>query len=318
MQRGLLLLLCVGFTFGQINSVFSIDDFSVSSPSLIIISPDGGVSSPISINETVTGAVYKIIGRERDLQLTMTSGSGNLVATASVTQDDFYVSFPNSASGYSLLQYDGPDGSMNLNPSGLGKIDFTTFGGYALHTFIRSDLATNVKFSLFSGSVYNVCNRTLNIPGNNENTEYYVDFSSFSGACDFTSIGAVEVSVFASDNIDLSFSSLDVVAPLPSSSSTTTPFFRPPSASHTPTPTPTPTPTRTTYPSSSNTPTCTPTPTRTPHNEGKYACCLYYSKTENYESAFCQKQNYLCPPIYDFYPVTNETVSSCSDCYGAG
>jgi len=90
------------------------------------------------------------------------------------------------------------------------------------------------------------------------------------------------------------------------------PFESNSSPSYTQSPIHTPSPTRT-----SQTPTRTVSrfvaPTSTPF-KGEYVCCLYFSAQEQYESAFCQLNTYLCPAIPSFTPVGNYTTNSCDSC----
>jgi len=62
------------------------------------------------------------------------------------------------------------------------------------------------------------------------------------------------------------------------------------------------------------TPTRTATPQRTPAPPSQYTCCLYFSPSEHYETALCQRIGYTCPPVQNFSPVGNYTISSCNDC----
>merc|ERR1712137_1499988 len=108
-----------------------------------------------------SGTNSSILGTERDMELYISAGNTNYVATAGVFSQEFACSTPSYTTGYSLLQYDGNDESMKLNPKGLGGIDLTADGSNAFSTNIGSDVATNVTFIVYSGYAHANCTYQL-------------------------------------------------------------------------------------------------------------------------------------------------------------
>merc|ERR1719387_3411235 len=115
-----------------------IDDFTTVTPQIIV--------------QTRSTTASDILGGERDLRLTVLSGSDNLVLSSGVSNGLFQCATPAGARGRSTLQFDGVDGSINLNPSGLGGLNFRNNGGNSFRVSVTSDLATRVDFLVYSGS----------------------------------------------------------------------------------------------------------------------------------------------------------------------
>jgi len=222
----------------QFQDLFFIDDFTIESPTIVIVIPNGA-SFPVSDTRTTSGPDANIIGTERNILLTVDSGSANLVLTSGVAGGSFSCATPNEARGSSLIQWDGVDGSVNLSPAGLGSRDFTAEDGFAIRTFIESDIATTVTFRFYSGSAGAMCARTLQIPGDDTTNEYIMEYTSFTNGCDFSNIGAVEIFVEMFDNVDVLIEIVSIYAPIPQT----------PSNTRTRTRTPTPTPSRSPTPS---------------------------------------------------------------------
>jgi hypothetical protein len=224
----------------QFQDITIIDDFSVQTPTIIILIP-ANPSFPIQDQRFVADSA--ILGGERDLNLIVTSGLAQLVLTAGVAGGTYSCSTPNGAQGTSLLQYDGVDGSMTLAPSGLNNDpdnDFTIGGAFALRTFIQVDIATTIDVFVYSGSASNSCKKTISLPGDDTNHEYILNYNTFQNVgsgCDFTNVGALEFKVQMSPNVDVIIEFFSTYGPVPT---TPTPSA---SRSRVPTPSPTPSPT---------------------------------------------------------------------------
>ena len=237
-MKSAFLLLFVAFAMvqaQQFQDLFFVDDFTIETPIIITLIP-GNPSFPIVDTAFTAGPNGNIIGGERDLQLTTLSGDSNLVLTSGVASGDFSCATPNEANGNSLIQWDGVDGSMNLVPNGLGGLDFTADNAFALRLFIESDLPTFIDVFVYSGSVGSQCTLRVNLPGGDTKDEYILDFTDFSGSCSFGNVGAVEIQVEMSDNIDVLLELISVYGPVPTTPSPTR------SRTRTPTPTPSVTP----------------------------------------------------------------------------
>jgi len=230
------LLVIAAFTSAQqFQDVFFVDDFEVETPTIIIIIPN---NPSFPIVETAFTQDASILGGERDLQLTTLSGNSNLILTAGVASGSYTCSTPNEARGNSLLQYDGIDGTMTLNPSGLGSVNFEQEDAFAIRTEIESDLVTTIDFRAYESGSSSPCTRTVQVPGDDTQNEYILDYTSFSGNCDFSNIGAFEIFVNMADNVDVLITLLSIYGPVPITPSPTRTPTPAPSATRTPTPTP--------------------------------------------------------------------------------
>ena len=173
-----------------------IDNFAVSQPALIIVSTN---SFPIIVYNTEETASTDILGNERDLQLTMTGGSPNVISTASVTSGTFTTSIGKGGEGYALLQYDGVDGSMNLNTTGLTSVPGASLG---LNLFSNGGTMFNLTYISnynINGAiyVYDVDSGVSFLPltfsaTNNKISTIFGSFYDFEGFCDLSKVGAIE------------------------------------------------------------------------------------------------------------------------------
>merc|ERR1711998_794360 len=197
-----------------------IDDFTTVTPQIII---QTALDSQYPIVQTRSTVASDVLGGERDLRLTVFSGTDNLVLSSGVSNGLFQCATPAGARGQSTVQYDGADGSINLSPSGLGGVNLRNNGGNSFRVSVTSDLATRVDFVVYSGSANARCvfNLTL-VAGSTVDTVLL--FSQFSSGCDFSSVGAIEIIALMEPNVDVQVSLFSVYGPIPA----------------TPTPTPTP------------------------------------------------------------------------------
>lgn len=207
------LLFChLFFAIVQGSDVRSIDDFEIATPSIVIVIPTNPTFPLCSDTYTYVGSSKEIIGGERDLSLTVYSGSENRVLVAGVTLGEFSCTSPVDTQSSSLLQYDGVDNSINLNPSGLGGIDFTLYGGNAIRLVAFSDAPTTISLVVYSGSVGEACYVNVTLPGYDYSREYILDFNSFTSGCDFQNVGAIEVITHTVSSVDIIIQSLYVYA----------------------------------------------------------------------------------------------------------
>jgi hypothetical protein len=224
----------------QFQDITIIDDFSIVTPTIIILIP-ANPSFPIINQAFVTDPA--ILGSERDLQLKVNQGLANLVLTAGVSGGTYSCSTPNNAQGVSLLQYDGIDGSMNLKADGLFSDpdnDFTIGGAFALRTFIKVDIGTTIDVFVYSGSSSAFCKKTITLPGDNTNHEYILNYNTFTntgGGCDFSNVGALEFSVNMAQNVDVIIEFFTTYGPVPVTPTATPSRTRSPAASASPSPT---------------------------------------------------------------------------------
>jgi len=181
-----------------------------------------------------------LIGGERDLQLTALTGVAFSLYTSDVSFGQWSLSTPSQASSQALLQYDGIDGSINLNTKGFEAITGAS-GGYdltvtskadGLHLTIVTDLDTQYTFNIYdvNGGSSTLVNSAV---GGDITDEVQLLFTSFKGNVDYTKVGAIEVRIEGLDNVDTAttlFALSGPTAVAPSASSVPPP----PGASKTP------------------------------------------------------------------------------------
>jgi len=248
-----LLALCV---FAQSKTdLLIIDDFQSGLQTIIIEIPANNNSLPITMTDfaSPSGNNVNILGGERDLELVVQTGAPNLILTAQILTGQFAVSTPNGASGFSTVQWDGKDNSINLNSQGLGGIDFTFSGNAAeLRATLDSDHATTFTITVVSMDGKQ-CVLELDVAEGSAAKDYTASYKDFSGNCDFTNVGAIEVTIDASLAVDADMELFSVFGVVPATPT--------PSKSHSKNPSQTRTPAGSKTPPSG---TRTPTPTRTP------------------------------------------------------
>jgi len=136
--------------------------------------------------------------------------------------------YKNSESG-AVVQYDGRDNSISLDINGLGNLDLTQVGtsDSFIFSFI-SDIDTDLLIEVYS-PYGNACEGYVDVSAtygsySYSDTIYYINFNSFSGNCDFTNVGAIELSFYSYDYADYitrMFATNNLV--VPSTSATPTP-----------------------------------------------------------------------------------------------
>jgi len=258
----------VGVSLSANVDIFVIDSFDVTSNTLVVVVPVSGASFPLTSTSFLT--TNSVFSGERDHLLSVENSPGNVAFSSSVSGGEYTSSAPSAGSAFTLVQYDGIDGSINLDAGGaLGDPngDFTSGKAFAIHVRLQSDQPTTVQVFIYSGSASDFCSTSFQVPGNSQVADYvanYVDFDSTGAGCDFTNVGAVEVSTDLPANVDIT------VQLFATYGSKSTP------ASATPTRTPTRRPAGSSTPSRSR--TRTPHPSNNPcncHCPG-FHCVLQY------------------------------------------
>jgi hypothetical protein len=216
MRVAALIVLIFAFTVfaqTQFEDKLLLDAFKTESATLIILIPTGGLSpdDPADrkfIENFVSG--NDILGSERDLFLFVDSGEQNLVLTVGVSAGTYNSATPNEARGGSALTLDGVDGDSSIDTTGLfgnPLNDFTANDAFAFHTFIETDQPTSVIFTIYSGgNGDNSCSFEVLAPGDDTRREYflaYEDFERDGTGCDFTNVGAFDITSIMFDNVDI-------------------------------------------------------------------------------------------------------------------
>ena len=186
-----------------------IDSFSTDQ-TLMAITPG------ISASSEASGS--GILGGERDMEVTRTSGTG---VTIAASEDKLTYGHIASSQGTALLVWDGADGDSALDPTGLGGLDFTESG-------LNSVVAIELLFNDFSAPITltaytdgsNYSTATLALPGNIPPdpqatlTVLFSDFSIAAGSgADFTDIGAFSLFIDGSSTpaLDVELGSIALV-----------------------------------------------------------------------------------------------------------
>ena len=191
----LFLIVCL-FQTAQTTTTLVIDSFTVSQPALFLISSTSFPSISSGTEETATSG---ILANERDLQLTLTSGNTNVVATANINSGSFTTSIGKGGEGFALLQYDGIDGSIDLNTTGLTSLPGSSLG---LNLLSNDGAKFNMTYKSnyeIMGSVYvydvisGVCSQSLIFSAtDNEISTIFFSFDKLEGFCDLSKVGAIE------------------------------------------------------------------------------------------------------------------------------
>lgn len=227
-----------------------IDDFEVTQDLFVISTGAIGSGDPAQTNESSVNQNSQgtILGGARDMSITMTQAPGqNSALTSNIGGGEWANAVPVGGAGIIFIQYDGTDGTINLDQNGLGGIDLTNNLGSEVFVTIRSDLVATYTMFFYSASGGNPCTVDFDVPAGDVETEFEFEFDSdFSGACDFSNVGAIEVEADANERVDSVMTFFGVRGDIPTTASVT------------------PTPTRTPSPGASSPPTPSPSRTRTP------------------------------------------------------
>eukprot|EP00011_Vannellida_sp_DIVA3-517-6-12_P005824 CAMPEP_0114603408 /NCGR_PEP_ID=MMETSP0168-20121206/7_1 /TAXON_ID=95228 ORGANISM="Vannella sp., Strain DIVA3 517/6/12" /NCGR_SAMPLE_ID=MMETSP0168 /ASSEMBLY_ACC=CAM_ASM_000044 /LENGTH=245 /DNA_ID=CAMNT_0001814193 /DNA_START=105 /DNA_END=838 /DNA_ORIENTATION=+ len=201
----------------QTVDVITIDPFEVDTPAVVIILGENETFPVCDQDFTQDGS---IIGGERGIQFCASNGAENSVLTAGTSSGAFSCASPSNAGGFATLQYDGIDGTMDLDPSGLfsdPENDWTVASGFGLRTVVESDFTTTAEVQVYSGSANDYCSATITIPGGsnfeNVNVEYQ-EFSAIGAGCDFSNVGAFQFIVQVDNDVDVVISQISVVGPI--------------------------------------------------------------------------------------------------------
>jgi len=220
-----------------------IDDFAAGAQTIIITIPSSPQFPVSDFDIVAPTTANNILGGERDLELVVDAGSKNLILSTqvSITDKEYRISTPNGASGFSHIQWDGKDNSLTLDANGLGAIDFT-FAGSAnqFKSIIDSDHATTYTITVSSPG--KTCSAEIDVGEDEGETTHLTNFNEFTGGCDFTKIGAIEIQVEAFVAVDASLKIFSVIGVPPPSPTPVSPSPLPPSESRSNSPPPTPSP----------------------------------------------------------------------------
>ena len=175
-----------------------IDTFNVDQWLLI----DAGGTSPATASGILDDA--GILGGERDTLVTRTSGAGSVLVDSNISSAPLnsYLTHgqDGNALGYTLLTYDGNDGSTTLNPTGLGGLNFTSGGDDRFRVLVpSSDQGAVLKITVYT-SATSCSSQSVSIASAVSTPTYftflYSNFTTAAGcssAASFTNVGAVQL-----------------------------------------------------------------------------------------------------------------------------
>jgi hypothetical protein len=193
----IVLVAFVSLCFAQVTEIKStIDPFSVTTQPIVLQLTD---TTQYPVSQSAFTVDNSILGEERDLVLTIDSGTAGLIVSSGVNGGRWDVGTPGGASGFAIMQYDGRDNSATLNRNGLG-VNLLASSANSFRAVIQSDIETQYTFRVYSGSSQSTL--VQRIPGDDTSREYFFPFASFSGSADFANAGAIEIQIDANDNVD--------------------------------------------------------------------------------------------------------------------
>jgi len=209
--------------------VLIIDPFSPNTDVIVVLI---SANSTFPIVESAFTQSASILGGERDLILQVTSGAVGRVISTGVANGTWDVSAPSEANSVATMQYDGVDGSNNLNTRGLVGIDFGQQNADSFRLSIITDIQTTYTLNVF-GQTGGQSTFNLAVNPSSAFKTYFANFNQFTGNADFGNVGAFELVIGGGVNVD---TNIDLVT----LSASTSPSSNTPSISKTPHPTKSP------------------------------------------------------------------------------
>lgn len=194
-------------------TVQGIDDFATGDQSLSVAND--------TLPPDFSSAAGGMIGGERNLQLTNQNGSDPITLVVDTGNTQLTLASPLGVTANGLVQYDGIDGSITLDPTGLGSEDLvqgTEGAGLLLGVF--GDLAGGTMNVRIYTDANNASETTINIPVDVAIQELFVPFSAFTtlggaaGPADFTDVGAIEAELQGVASLDARVSVVSSIAPV--------------------------------------------------------------------------------------------------------
>ncbi len=194
-----------------------IDDYSETTQSV--------TATAATPTATDSAAAPEVIGGARDIVVTNTAGIGQLTVFVDDVTDTLSIGSLGDATGTALLQYDGVDGTVVLDPTGLGGVSLaggapgsTLDSGAGLIVQTRAENAGDtLTITIYTDAANS---STTNIPLPMDAlafNEIFVLFSTFTTAlgtgADFNNVGAIEASVGMSANNDVFVSIVEARTP---------------------------------------------------------------------------------------------------------
>ncbi len=184
-----------------------IDDYSLTTQSVT-----ADVGTPTN---TDSASAAEVIGGERDVQVSNTNSLGQLTVFVDSVSDTLSIGSLGDAVGTALIQYDGADGAVTLDATGLNGVSLaggapgsTLDPGAGLLVRTRADAAGDTLFITVFTDAANSSTTSIPVPQDASNfIETFVLLSSFTVAtgsgADFNDVGAIEASIALAANNDV-------------------------------------------------------------------------------------------------------------------
>ena len=190
-----------------------IDSFEVSSAEPVVVVLNRPAPPAVDSSGFDRGA--SIIGGERDMALIVQQGSSGGVCSCKAIEDIFVIG-ANGGSAFVILQYDGPDGSINLDTvNGLGGLNLTADGAIGFEIVALSDIDSELSITVVdkSGTEFTA---GIVIPATEgpEPVSSLLLFSDFPRVVNFGEIVAIEFFMEAFNGANLDLFSLNTFGPL--------------------------------------------------------------------------------------------------------
>ena len=210
--RGMILLtglLALGLIAGLVFAApLTIDLFDTGTMELIATT--GG--TPDVYDTAVPGS--GVLGNERDVEahiIDAPSGSARVFTNIYTAQGVFSHSQDDYVTGYSVVTWDGEDGSaLSLDPTGLGGVDLTagnTIAGFGVLQVSQAPAAPLVITVTTDAANYSVYEITTEEGNYKSYFAPYADFQIGAGAgADFTNVGSVAIKIDGSETAGVDMS----------------------------------------------------------------------------------------------------------------
>ena len=264
----------------------TIDDFSVNLGQTVLVTvttPPGHGQQLVGGSASFTpGCGGGLIGCGRDLRVEFSEVSAgsqfhsDIVHSSSSTfPDEWRISVPKGGSSIFYSQYDGNDPAFDkILLTGLGTVDLTQGNATGFRIYGSSDPVTNLVVDIYDTDGL-MCRGSTQTSEPQVQFQKDLPFSSFSGSCNISRAGALEVMIVAKQYYQASIYKIVTAAV--------------------------------------NVPFPTPTPVPSPGTTG-FLCCYYWNPITFSKTRFCASVSDGCPTFGGFYLVNKLTAASCSMC----
>ncbi|OGL39353.1 MAG: hypothetical protein A2042_04915 [Candidatus Schekmanbacteria bacterium GWA2_38_11] len=178
---------------------------------------------PVSASGTVSSGGGDIIGGERDVSVTLESGTSLYLGIGQGGLSLADQSLGSSSKGHTTIVWDGLDGNANaIDYTGLNSLDLTAGGASALKIDLTfDDLPAKLVLSVYTDAI-NWSSMDLNLPGGISSLQSFImNYSDFvtkggTGAA-FADVGAISLYIDGTITAaaDLRFDSVTTAVPEP-------------------------------------------------------------------------------------------------------